>query len=195
MTAAPPPPPLPPPPQPSPPSIKGSEWIDGSVRDRFAPYSDCAEGHVAGAPCCGRRLHSVRARNRRPTPFCSAACPASTVMALCPPAPFPSLALPAPPAPCLSSPCRSCALFWLSPMPSTSAPPTLLPPAAKPKKGDAMLFFSLRPDGSSDTYSLHTGCPVIKGVKWTGAAAQGAHTQRWAGQPVQRGAAACVESA
>ncbi|KAI3436521.1 hypothetical protein D9Q98_005938 [Chlorella vulgaris] len=39
--------------------------------------------------------------------------------------------------------------------------------AAKPKKGDALLFFSLKPDGVNDQYSLHTGCPVISGVKWT----------------------------
>lgn len=39
--------------------------------------------------------------------------------------------------------------------------------AAKPKKGDAILFHSLRPDGSSDPYALHTGCPVVRGSKWT----------------------------
>lgn len=31
-----------------------------------------------------------------------------------------------------------------------------------------MLFYSLKPDGSMDGASLHTGCPVIRGVKWTG---------------------------
>jgi len=40
--------------------------------------------------------------------------------------------------------------------------------AVKPKKGDALLFYSLKPDGSSDPAGLHTGCPVITGVKWTG---------------------------
>lgn len=30
-----------------------------------------------------------------------------------------------------------------------------------------MLFYSLKPDGSMDGASLHTGCPVIRGVKWT----------------------------
>lgn len=63
----------------------GSEWIDESVKQRFAPFSPCADGHVA----------------------------------------------------------------------------------AKPKKGDALLFYSLKPDGTSDAYSLHTGCPIISGVKWT----------------------------
>ena len=40
--------------------------------------------------------------------------------------------------------------------------------AARPRKGDALLFYSLLPDGKSiDTYALHAGCPVLKGVKWT----------------------------
>lgn len=39
--------------------------------------------------------------------------------------------------------------------------------AVKPKKGTAMLFFSLKPDGTADEASMHTGCPVEKGVKWT----------------------------
>lgn len=39
--------------------------------------------------------------------------------------------------------------------------------AAKPKKGDALMFYSLQPDGVNDMASLHTGCPVISGTKWT----------------------------
>lgn len=39
--------------------------------------------------------------------------------------------------------------------------------AVKPKKGDALLFYSLKPDGSLDPSSLHSGCPVIKGNKWS----------------------------
>jgi prolyl 4-hydroxylase len=39
--------------------------------------------------------------------------------------------------------------------------------AVKPKKGDALLFYSAKPDGSHDEASLHTGCPVISGIKWT----------------------------
>ncbi|KAJ4913975.1 Prolyl 4-hydroxylase 5 [Raphanus sativus] len=35
-----------------------------------------------------------------------------------------------------------------------------------PKKGDAVLFWSKRPDGSQDPSSLHCGRPVIKGNKW-----------------------------
>lgn len=37
----------------------------------------------------------------------------------------------------------------------------------KPKKGDALLFYSMKPDGTQDMTSLHGGCPVIKGDKWS----------------------------
>ncbi|KAF8703698.1 hypothetical protein HU200_031780 [Digitaria exilis] len=43
---------------------------------------------------------------------------------------------------------------------ATSAP-------VKPRKGDALLFFNLKPDGATDSVSLHGGCPVIKGEKWS----------------------------
>ncbi|KAI3960661.1 hypothetical protein MKX01_003835 [Papaver californicum] len=39
--------------------------------------------------------------------------------------------------------------------------------AVKPKKGDALLFWSLKPDATRDLSSLHGGCPVIKGNKWS----------------------------
>lgn len=39
--------------------------------------------------------------------------------------------------------------------------------AVKPMKGDALLFFSLYPDGSPDENSLHFACPVLEGVKWS----------------------------
>lgn len=40
--------------------------------------------------------------------------------------------------------------------------------AFKPKKGDAFMFWSIHPDGKrEDSWSMHTGCPVLKGVKWT----------------------------
>lgn len=38
--------------------------------------------------------------------------------------------------------------------------------AVKPKKGDALLFFSLTPGAMTDSHSLHAGCPVIEGEKW-----------------------------
>ena len=47
----------------------------------------------------------------------------------------------------------------------------------KPKRGDAIMFHSLGPDGKShDKHALHTACPVITGVKyvgeWTGGAGE-----------------------
>jgi prolyl 4-hydroxylase len=39
--------------------------------------------------------------------------------------------------------------------------------AAKARRGDALLFYSLNPDGTHDHAAMHTGCPVLKGVKWT----------------------------
>ncbi|KAF1869649.1 hypothetical protein Lal_00017224, partial [Lupinus albus] len=39
--------------------------------------------------------------------------------------------------------------------------------AVKPKKGDALLFFSLLPNTTIDTRSLHGSCPVIEGEKWS----------------------------
>lgn len=38
----------------------------------------------------------------------------------------------------------------------------------KPSKGDALLFWDLMPDGQTgDKWSMHAGCPVIKGEKWS----------------------------
>ncbi|WOL05856.1 putative prolyl 4-hydroxylase 3 isoform X1 [Canna indica] len=39
--------------------------------------------------------------------------------------------------------------------------------SVKPKMGDALLFRSMRPDATLDPSSLHGGCPVIKGNKWS----------------------------
>lgn len=39
--------------------------------------------------------------------------------------------------------------------------------AVKPQKGTALLFFSLYPNATPDHSSLHGGCPVIKGEKWS----------------------------
>ncbi|GLT35002.1 hypothetical protein SLA2020_094870 [Shorea laevis] len=39
--------------------------------------------------------------------------------------------------------------------------------AVKPKMGDALLFWSMRPDATLDPSSLHGGCPVIRGSKWS----------------------------
>ncbi|XP_045812330.1 probable prolyl 4-hydroxylase 6 [Trifolium pratense] len=39
--------------------------------------------------------------------------------------------------------------------------------AVKPRKGDALLFFSLHLNATTDTSSLHGSCPVIEGEKWS----------------------------
>eukprot|EP00879_Flechtneria_rotunda_P002604 GHRR01002805.1.p1 GENE.GHRR01002805.1~~GHRR01002805.1.p1 ORF type:complete len:312 (+),score=60.59 GHRR01002805.1:150-1085(+) len=39
--------------------------------------------------------------------------------------------------------------------------------AHKPKKGDALMFYSLTPDGVEDPHSLHGSCPTTKGEKWS----------------------------
>jgi prolyl 4-hydroxylase len=39
--------------------------------------------------------------------------------------------------------------------------------SVKPKMGDALLFWSMKPDGTLDPSSLHRGCPVISGNKWS----------------------------
>lgn len=37
----------------------------------------------------------------------------------------------------------------------------------KARKGNALLFFSLHPSAIPDPNSLHGGCPVIEGEKWS----------------------------
>ena len=39
--------------------------------------------------------------------------------------------------------------------------------AVRPRKGDALLFFSLLPDGTWDPTSMHGSCPVLKGLKYS----------------------------
>ncbi len=39
--------------------------------------------------------------------------------------------------------------------------------AVKAKRGDALMFYSLRPDGSTDPTSLHGSCATTKGDKWS----------------------------
>ena len=39
--------------------------------------------------------------------------------------------------------------------------------AAKPRRGSAVLFHSMKPSGELERRSLHTACPVIKGEKWS----------------------------
>ena len=39
--------------------------------------------------------------------------------------------------------------------------------SVRPRKGDAVLFYSLDLQQQLDTASLHGGCPVVEGVKWS----------------------------
>ncbi|RLN29806.1 hypothetical protein C2845_PM05G16120 [Panicum miliaceum] len=39
--------------------------------------------------------------------------------------------------------------------------------SVKPKMGDALLFWNIKPDGSLDPKSLHGANPVVKGNKWS----------------------------
>ncbi|KIZ02233.1 hypothetical protein MNEG_5728 [Monoraphidium neglectum] len=39
--------------------------------------------------------------------------------------------------------------------------------ANKPYKGDALMFYSLTPDGVEDEMSIHGSCPTLKGEKWS----------------------------
>uniref|UniRef100_A0A2P2L9H0 procollagen-proline 4-dioxygenase n=3 Tax=Rhizophora mucronata TaxID=61149 RepID=A0A2P2L9H0_RHIMU len=39
--------------------------------------------------------------------------------------------------------------------------------SVKPNMGDALLFWSMKPDATPDPSSLHGGCPVIRGNKWS----------------------------
>ena len=38
--------------------------------------------------------------------------------------------------------------------------------AVPPRRGDAILFYSQRPEGHLDVNSLHGACPVLRGTKW-----------------------------
>ncbi|CAI7776647.1 unnamed protein product, partial [Closterium sp. NIES-53] len=54
------------------------------------------------------------------------------------------------------------------PLTPSTCPSTLFAhPSVKPSKGDALLFYSMHPDGSPDPSSLHYACPVVEGVKWS----------------------------
>lgn len=45
--------------------------------------------------------------------------------------------------------------------------------SVRPKRGSAVLFYSLKGDGSVDELALHAACPVVEGVKW------GANSWTW----------------
>jgi len=64
-------------------------------------------------------------------------------------------------------------------------------PAVKPKKGDALLFFSLHVNATTDTSSLHGSCPVIEGEKWS--ATKWIHVRSFDNPPDVRTDAPCSD--
>uniref|UniRef100_A0A383V9R5 Fe2OG dioxygenase domain-containing protein n=1 Tax=Tetradesmus obliquus TaxID=3088 RepID=A0A383V9R5_TETOB len=60
--------------------------------------------------------------------------------------------------------------------------------AVKPRKGDAVLFFSVLPDVKTmDKLSLHAGCPVLQGEKWV--ATKWLRMREWVDAPLSQLAA------
>uniref|UniRef100_A0A7N0U9K8 procollagen-proline 4-dioxygenase n=1 Tax=Kalanchoe fedtschenkoi TaxID=63787 RepID=A0A7N0U9K8_KALFE len=55
--------------------------------------------------------------------------------------------------------------------------------SVKPYKGDALLFFSLHPNATTDQASLHGSCPVIEGEKWS--ATKWIHVRSFFTQPLK----------
>ena len=63
--------------------------------------------------------------------------------------------------------------------------------AARARAGDALFFWSITPSNEIDPASMHSGCPVIKGEKWTGTKWIHAEAFRWkppAPPPAAKGA-------
>ncbi|XP_031736349.1 probable prolyl 4-hydroxylase 10 [Cucumis sativus] len=61
--------------------------------------------------------------------------------------------------------CASSARRWWKKLPEYGKDNGL---SVKPKMGDALLFWSVKPDGTLDPTSLHASSPVVKGDKWVG---------------------------
>jgi len=55
--------------------------------------------------------------------------------------------------------------------------------AARARAGDALVFWSVMPNNEIDPASMHAGCPVIKGEKWTGTKWIHAEPFRWRPPP------------
>ncbi|GJN22976.1 hypothetical protein PR202_gb10587 [Eleusine coracana subsp. coracana] len=67
----------------------------------------------------------------------------------------------------------------------------LSPPAVKPRKGDALLFFGLHLNATTDPSSLHGSCPVIEGEKWS--ATKWIHVRSFDNPPTVKMDAACSD--
>jgi prolyl 4-hydroxylase len=63
--------------------------------------------------------------------------------------------------------------------------------AVKPKKGDGLLFWSVSSENKIDPKSMHAGCPVIKGTKWTATKWIHARPFRWIAPPPPQAPPGC----
>jgi prolyl 4-hydroxylase len=66
--------------------------------------------------------------------------------------------------------------------------------AVRPRKGDALLFFSLLPDGTRDPTSMHGSCPVLKGLKYSATRWMRAHPHEGGPRRKSPGKAPVVQS-
>ncbi|XP_078437005.1 putative prolyl 4-hydroxylase 6 [Wolffia australiana] len=64
--------------------------------------------------------------------------------------------------------------------------------AVKPRKGDALLFFSLYPNATIDKFSLHGSCPVIEGEKWS--ATKWIHVRSFDQKPLIMSDSSCIDA-
>ncbi|CAI5967289.1 unnamed protein product [Closterium sp. NIES-64] len=163
-----------------------------------ATASECANRGLAGA--CARRevlvwgavkpqkgdalfvLFAAPGRHHRPAIIAR-----HLSQLICTPPLPPSTVLPVPPAcsPTLSlppvKPQRVNALLFYSLHPDG----TMDQSSSHPQKGDALLFYSLHPDGTTDQSSLHASCPVIRGEKWS--ATKWIHVRSFEARPLAHG--------
>jgi prolyl 4-hydroxylase len=51
------------------------------------------------------------------------------------------------------------------------------------RRGDVLLFWSVTLEGKIDPASMHAGCPVIRGTKWTGTKWLHQRPFRWTAPP------------
>ncbi len=127
-------------------TFPNSEWVDPAYGNKLGPFSDCA-----------------KVSRRRATGVCRQGCKHRAAALEC----------------LFEAHCRqgcavTCTRLCLPRTPSPTGPPrsTLAEQghvAMRPKRGDAIVFHSVNPDGRShDPHALHTACPVVQGVKYVG---------------------------
>lgn len=63
--------------------------------------------------------------------------------------------------------------------------------AVKPRKGDGLLFWSVNNENAIDPHSMHAGCPVIRGEKWTATKWIHARPFRWTAPPPPKAPPGC----